>query len=179
MGFGGRAGGFLPGDWVDEGKLLLFMKEEVVNRAPQVGKRLKEEKKRRMVKRRKLDEPSAAGPQELPLEGEDDELQSDLVLMYNSMRSYVSAIMELWAHQTSRKLHNAPAPHRVALKALETSIARGEHAHHRRELQDCGLMTIRDGYTERQIATLMGAAWACGGGGGGAVEIGRASWRER
>ena len=31
-------------------------------------------------------------------------------------------------------------------------------------------MTIRDGYTERQIATLMGAAWACGGGGGGAVE---------
>src|SRR5438045_9251230 len=100
MGFGGGAGGFLPGDWVDEGKLLLFMKEEVVNRALWVGKRLKEEKKRRMVKRRKLDELSAARLQELPLEGEDDKLQSDLVLMYNSMWSYVSDIMDPWAPQT-------------------------------------------------------------------------------
>ena len=31
-------------------------------------------------------------------------------------------------------------------------------------------MMIRDGYTKRQITTLMGAAWACGGGGGGAVK---------
>ena len=31
-------------------------------------------------------------------------------------------------------------------------------------------MMIRDGYTERQITTLTGAAWVCGGGGGGAVK---------
>jgi hypothetical protein len=31
-------------------------------------------------------------------EGEDDKEQSDLVLMYNTVRGYMSAIKELWAH---------------------------------------------------------------------------------
>ena len=47
----------LPGDLVDEGKLLLFMKEVVVSRPPKRGKRVAEEKKRRRevqeAKRRK------------------------------------------------------------------------------------------------------------------------------
>ena len=37
----------LPGDLVDEGKLLLFMAEEVVDRAPRSGQRLALERKRR------------------------------------------------------------------------------------------------------------------------------------
>ena len=37
----------LPGDLVDEGKLLLFLKERVVGREPKKGKRLAREKKRK------------------------------------------------------------------------------------------------------------------------------------
>ncbi|KAK4124712.1 hypothetical protein N657DRAFT_670628 [Parathielavia appendiculata] len=38
----------LPGDLVDEGKLLLFMKAKVVSRAPQKGTRLEKQRKRRL-----------------------------------------------------------------------------------------------------------------------------------
>jgi hypothetical protein len=31
-------------------------------------------------------------------EGDDDEAYSDLVLIYNTVRGYYSAINELWAH---------------------------------------------------------------------------------
>ena len=41
---------------------------------------------------------------------------SDLVLQYNTVRSYISAINELWEHQTAQKLHCAPRPYRVAIK---------------------------------------------------------------
>jgi hypothetical protein len=37
----------LPGDLVDEGKLLLFMKEEVVSRAPKKGGRVAKQRKRK------------------------------------------------------------------------------------------------------------------------------------
>ncbi|RYP11923.1 hypothetical protein DL767_011215 [Monosporascus sp. MG133] len=155
-------GEFLPGDWVDEGKLLLFIKEEVAPRAPRKGIRLVEEKKRkkeaaaaaaattttttttkRPSKRRKGVAGAAGVAAEtnshLIVEGEDDIEQSELVLMYNTVRGYVSAIKELWAYQTSQGLHNAPQPKRVALKALETSIIRGEHARRREEFTDRGI----------------------------------------
>jgi hypothetical protein len=45
-----------------------------------------------------------------------DEDASDLVLQYNTVRSYISAINELWEHQTAHKLHSAPRPYRVAIK---------------------------------------------------------------
>ena len=46
MGF--REGGqYLPGDYVDEGKLLFFIKEEVASRPPRRGRRLDAEKKRK------------------------------------------------------------------------------------------------------------------------------------
>jgi hypothetical protein len=60
----------LPGDLVDEGKLLLFMKAEVVSRAPRKGTRLEKQRKRRLdaavavgqaaaAKRRRRDESNA------------------------------------------------------------------------------------------------------------------------
>ncbi len=160
-------GQYLPGDWVDEGKLLLFVKEEVAPRAPRKGARLVEERKRkavapgRPVKRRKGASGLAAAAAESHLieEGEDDDEQSDLVLMYNTVRGYVSAIKELWAHQTSCGLHNAPQPKRVALKALETSIVRGEHSRRREELTDRGISTFRDGYLASQIPDLNRQVW--------------------
>lgn len=165
-------GTYLPGDLVEESKLLLFMKEEVISRPPRRGRRLEEEKKRKMrvkeeraSKRRKpaegdtaIDEPSNGGD-DLIVEGEDDDECSDVVLMYNTIRGYVSAINELWSFQTSQGLHNAPQPHRVAIKALETSIIRGEHQRRREEFVDRGVATILDGYVASQIPDLNRQVW--------------------
>lgn len=46
--------------------------------------------------------------------------QSELKLMYNSVRGYVSAVNELWGHQVANKLHNAPRPNNVAIKVFAT-----------------------------------------------------------
>ena len=173
-------GEYLPGDWVDEGKLLLFIKEEVASRAPRRGRRLDEEKERKRKKagaagaakegqprkRQKRAAAAAAAVVEasnhLIVEGEDDEDCSELVLMYNTVRSYVSAIKELWSYQTSRGLHNAPQPTRITLKALETSILRGEHARRRGEFTDRGISTFRDGYVASQIPDLNHQVWSEG-----------------
>jgi hypothetical protein len=45
MGFK-EGGKYLPGDYVDEGKLLLFIKDEVASRAPRKGRRLDAERQR-------------------------------------------------------------------------------------------------------------------------------------
>lgn len=49
------------------------------------------------------------------------------------VRDYVSAIHGLLAHQVSEGLHQAPEPHRVAIKALKISLVRGEHERRRKE----------------------------------------------
>lgn len=68
--------------------------------------------------------------------GDDDDLQPPIILIYNTVRGYVSAIHGLLAHQVSRGLHQAPEPHRVAIKALEISVVRGEHERRRKEYTD-------------------------------------------
>jgi hypothetical protein len=169
-----RPGGeVLPFDWVDEGKLLLFVKTEVAERPPRKGKRLADERKRRLgdelessKKRRKLETGAVggavggAGALGVPAAPDDgDEPKSELCLMYNSVRGYVSAIMELWHHQRSAKLHSSDMPHNVAVKALQTSIARGQHFRRRAEFEDRGISTIMDGYTAKQIPNMTRAVW--------------------
>lgn len=80
--------------------------------------------------------------------------------MYNSVRGYVSAIHELWSHQTSQGIYQAPEPHRVAIKALKTSLIRGEHIRRRKKYTDCGIGTMRDGYLQRQIPDLIHQIWS-------------------
>ena len=172
-----RPGGeYLPYDWVDEGKLLYFVKTQVAERAPRKGKRLVAERKRKLEleaedlqkkKRRKRQEAGTiaeAGVEEAVEEPEtaesgDKEPESELQLMYNSVRGYVSAIMELWTHQVSQKLHSSPSPHNVAVKALKTSIARGQHQRRRDEFEDRGISTIKDGYTAKQIPDMTRSVW--------------------
>ena len=165
MGFkeGGKC---LPGDYVDKGKLLLFIKDEVASRAPWKRRCLNAERERK----RKAESLSLSQPP-LPLkrqrghasaipilEGEDDESCSDLLLMYNTVRGYCSTINKLWAHQTSLGLYSADRPQRVALTALKTSIARGQHQRRQAEFEDRSLLTIRDRYTATQILDLTRAA---------------------
>jgi hypothetical protein len=143
-------GEYLPFDWVDEGKLLLFMKQ-VAERAPRKGSRLAAERKRKLEnegsKRQGKKGKWEAGTGTMAEQAErapgapddgDDEPESELQLMYNTVRGYVSAIMELWTHQVSAKLHSSPSPHNVAVKALKTSIVRGQHARRGAEFEDVG-----------------------------------------
>ncbi|KAH9205792.1 hypothetical protein DL95DRAFT_245681, partial [Leptodontidium sp. 2 PMI_412] len=105
-----EGGQYLPGDYVDEGKLLLFIKDEVASRAPRKGQRLKAEQAKRKRERERERERLGPGPGSRPakrrrgalsprLEGsassteddegvEDDEPASDLLLLYNSVRGY-------------------------------------------------------------------------------------------
>ena len=169
----------LPRDWVDEGKLLLFIKTRVVNRLPKKGAHLNAEKKRKAAKieglrkRRKPGDITVEGADvegeegvkgEFDdvriVEGDDDALQSELVLMYNTVHGYVSTINELWAHQVSHGKHNASKPENVAIKALKTTIVHGQHVHHQKEFTDHGVSTITDGYLASQISDLTRAVWA-------------------
>ena len=158
----------MPYDWDDEGKLLFL------DRAPRKGSRLVAERKRKTKDEEKGSKKSKSGPREeavmmaeaeeapgVPTEeaatdSADEEAGSDLRLMYNSVCSYVSAIIELWKHQVAEKLHASPSPHNVA---VETSVARGEHKRRRDEFEDRGLSTIKDGYTAKQIPNMTRAVW--------------------
>ena len=104
----------LPRDWVDKRKLLLFIKTRVVNHPPKKGAHLNAEKKRKAAKmeglrkRRKpgdimVEGADIEGEEGVKgkfgdiqiIEGDDDASQSELVLMYNTVHGYVSAINEL------------------------------------------------------------------------------------
>ena len=50
----------------------------------------------------------------------------------------------------------------MAIKALKTAIARGEHARRRIEFADCGISTMRDGYIALQIPDLHRQVWGQG-----------------
>jgi hypothetical protein len=54
-----------------------------------------------------------------------DEDSSELVLQYNTVRAYISAINELWEHQAAQKLYCAPRPYRVAIKVNSPPLSTG------------------------------------------------------
>jgi hypothetical protein len=98
-----RPGGeYVPFDWVDEGKLLLFMKTQAAERAPRKGSRLAAERKRKLEnepegskrqgKKGKWEAGTGTGTMAEQAErapgaadGGDDEPKSELQLMYNSV----------------------------------------------------------------------------------------------
>lgn len=133
-------GGVLPADLVDEGKLVWFLDEKVVSRAPKTGSRAKNERKRwaegvaeRKAKKAKttaVDDP--AGPSapddscitvavetavdkiDLTSEDEEEPFKSALTLKFNTVRTYGNAITRLWAEQRTRRINGQmlnPSPH--------------------------------------------------------------------
>jgi hypothetical protein len=102
-------GEYLPFNQVDEGKLLLFIKTQVAERAPRKGKRVAAEKKRKFdeeaedskkMKKRRQEARTIAKAEEVigklkALDGREEEPKPEVQLMYNSVRGYVLAIMEL------------------------------------------------------------------------------------
>ena len=142
----------LPGDLVDEGKLLLFM-TEIAERAPRAGKRLASERRRREVgtMASKLADNSDT-------EGGDFS-HSNLRLRYNTVRSYISAIQRLYEEQRSRRINPAPPPQGIPLNALKSRIIRVAYAQSRTEMDDRGEGTLKDAYTIAHIPQHTAAVW--------------------
>lgn len=92
--------------------------------------------------------------------GKTNDTTSPVKLMYNTVRGYVSAIVALWSHQITMKLHNAPHPHRVAIKALGSLVLRRQRLQQRAEFADRTVGTIKDGYTASQIPKVCAAAFS-------------------
>jgi hypothetical protein len=145
------------------------VKTEVAERALRKGSRLAAERKRRLEseaegskrqgKRRRQEAGTIAEEAQAQgalgaSDGGDDEPGSKLQLMYNLVRGYVSAIIELWTHQVSAKLHSSLSLHNVAVKALKTLIVQGQHAQRCAKFNNRGLSTIKDRYTAKQIPNM-------------------------
>ncbi|XP_044720179.1 uncharacterized protein HRG_06768 [Hirsutella rhossiliensis] len=91
----------LPGDLVDEGKLLLFMKEVVASRPPKKGKRVADERKRhleaqeakRAVKRRRAPSDTivvGGGGSEYESDSDLELYESTLKLQYNTIPDHTN-----------------------------------------------------------------------------------------
>lgn len=114
---------------MDEGKLVWFLDEKVVSRAPRTGSRAKNERKRwaegvaeRKAKKAKTTSVGdPAGPSapdgscitatietavdkiDLTSENEEEPFKSALTLKFNTVRTYGNAITRLWAEQRTRR----------------------------------------------------------------------------
>ena len=144
----------LPGDLVDEGKLLLFM-TAIAKRAPRTGKRLAAEQKRQAAAAAAADESDYYEPD---LDG-DGFIFSRLKLQYNSVRGYISAIQRLYEEQKTRGQNPAPRPQGIALKALKENILRQTWSRKRSERGDYGEGTIKDSYMPSQILDHTTTVW--------------------
>jgi hypothetical protein len=147
---------------------LLFVKTQVAERALRKGSRLAAERKRRLEneledskrqRRRRKQEAGTMAKEAKGVLGEapnskDDEPESKLQLMYNLVQGYVSAIIELWTHQVSAKLHLLLLLHNVVVKALKTSIVQRQHVRCCAEFNNRRLSTIKDKYTTKQIPDI-------------------------
>ncbi|KAM4062622.1 centromere DNA-binding protein complex CBF3 subunit, domain 2 domain-containing protein [Hirsutella rhossiliensis] len=164
----------LPGDLVDEGKLLLFMKEKGKRVADERKRHLEAQEAKRAVKRRRA--PSAhhtntqlppadtivvgGGGSEYESDSDLELYESTLKLQYNTVRGYVSAIQKLYDEQKSRGVNPAARPQGVALKALKRSILATTWSRKRKEYMDRGVGTLRDVYAPAQIPDHTNVAWS-------------------
>jgi hypothetical protein len=151
----------LPGDLVDEGKLLLFM-TGIAKRPPRTGKRLVAEQKRQAAVAAAAAatgrDPDESDYYEPDPDG-DGFIVSRLQLQYNSVRGYISAIQRLYEEQKTRGLNPAPRPQGIALKALKENILRQTWARKRSERGDRGEGTIKDSYMPSQIFDHTTTVW--------------------
>jgi hypothetical protein len=118
----------LPGDLVDEPKMLLFMKY-ITETAPKSGKRVKQERLAQLA--RQLDRLESGT-------GTDEDLLTDsqLKLSYNSVRGYISALLKLYDNQHTMGENPASRPLQLGVKCLQRYLLRSKWARDRRERVD-------------------------------------------
>ena len=108
---------------MSEKKLLVFLQEEVLQRATRIG-------------RDRRDRRRTTG-------GGDD--PTPRTLSYSSIDGYVSAIASLWATQKALGNNSYEAPRGPLVKALLENQLRGEAKRRRTQYIDRGALTIQDG----------------------------------
>ncbi|XP_044721679.1 centromere DNA-binding protein complex CBF3 subunit [Hirsutella rhossiliensis] len=160
----------LPGDLVDEGKLLLFMKEVVASRPPKKGKRVADERKRhleaqeakRAVKRRRAPSDTivvGGGGSEYESDSDLELYESTLKLQYNTVRGYVSAIQKLYDEQKSRESILRPG-HRSGTEGAQTQHSCNDLEPEEEGIHGQGVGTLRDVYAPAQIPDHTNVAWS-------------------
>jgi hypothetical protein len=156
----------LPGDLVDEGKLLVFI-HGVAKRSPKTGARSAQAKKRTTATTTNKKRKNGPGPDSTIVGGvssdsdsDDQELsESKLKLKYNTVRNYISAIQKLYDEQSSMGINPAPRSQGVALKVLKQSILRSTWSRNRKDYSDRGEGTIKDSYLPSQVFDHTAEVW--------------------
>jgi len=133
--------GYSDRDTVTEAKLLSFLQDEVVNRP------LRKKSK------------TALAAADVDLE--------DQILSWQSVRSYVTAIHDLYNAQKARNMNSNPSPRAAATRDFIKSLQRRDTALAKQNYADKGRDTYLDGYSEAQLKELCIAIWRAGGGASG------------
>jgi hypothetical protein len=127
-----QARGYADKDTVTEQKLLFFLSNEVVNRP---------------LRRRSR----KAGP-DVPLE--------DTQLSWRSVRSYLTAITDLWQQQRALGMNNHPSPRESLARSYIRSLQRTEAERNRATFADKGQDTLLDGYSEPELLLITQKLWS-------------------
>ncbi|KAM4063862.1 centromere DNA-binding protein complex CBF3 subunit [Hirsutella rhossiliensis] len=143
----------LPGDLVDEGKLLLFMKEKTTPR----GSGSQEGRERRRA-------PSdtivvGGGGSEYESDSDLELYESTLKLQYNTVRGYVSAIQKLYDEQKSRESILRPG-HGSGTEGAQTQHSCNDLEPEEEGIHGQGVGTLRDVYAPAQIPDHTNVAWS-------------------
>jgi hypothetical protein len=132
-----REMGYADGDTVTEAKMMSFLTDEVVHRP------LRKKKKKNVVT--VVDEESG---------------QSIQVLQWGSVRTYVTAITDLYNSQVSRNMNSNPSPRAAAIRDYIKSLQRRDTALEKLNFVDKGQQrTYLDGYMEEKFKDLCIATW--------------------
>ena len=123
---------YQDGDTVTEDKLLLFLVEDVAQR-PLRGRDKK------------------AVP-EMPLK--------ESCLAWRSVRTYVTAITDLFREQKALGMNNHTSPREDNVREYIKSLQRRDAARDKAAYADKGRDTLLDGYTEAELKTISGELWS-------------------
>ena len=92
-------------------------------------------------------------------EGEGNGQERDGRLAYNSVRTYVSALMALYESQRSRGLNTGSNPRGAGLKALMDSLLRTEYKRKKESYIDRAEGTVLDGYSIEDMKLITTGLW--------------------
>jgi hypothetical protein len=148
---------FSDGCIVENRKLLAFVQQVVMKRRVEKKKRRKATAKKEDIEEISVeDEADAAIIDSLQhLDLPDPEFHEGAPLKYHTIRSYVSAIMELYQIQVAQGLNPHLSPRNMAVKGFLRSIRDNVWKATREGHEDRALNSIMDGYTHEDISAFV------------------------
>jgi len=133
---------------VNEKKLVLFLQTEVTARSLR-----SKPKKIRKGKGKEVATPVEVA--ELMVEHQQKKLK------YQTVRTYIIAVVNLFESQVSRGLNSVNnTPHGHALKALQDSLKQNETRQKREQYDNRAIGTIQDGYNAAEMVSIAKHLWS-------------------